>query len=196
MNTTDRGPPTNRKKLLLPTTMSKAGWAIVEARDDVEGVPFAPTVPKAELHRLLEDIAGVALGVQPFSDPGARRRTRARSRLAHRRRLRRGRRPGADRAKNPVDDRRHCQFGQRRRSRVVSDHVVGPPWCGDGPAGQGRPLAGPLQGDAGRSLRQDRVDHRLRQDRHARGQALCRDGDECAGLRPVHLFRDDPRHGL
>src|ERR1700732_1451641 len=60
---------TNRKKLLLPTTMSKAGWAIVEARDDVEGVSFAPTVPKTELHRLLEDVAGVALGVQPFRDP-------------------------------------------------------------------------------------------------------------------------------
>src|SRR3981081_4418939 len=60
---------TNRKKLLLPTTMSKAGWALAEARDDVEGVSFAPTVPKAELHRLLEDVAGVALGVQPFSDP-------------------------------------------------------------------------------------------------------------------------------
>src|SRR5437660_6264358 len=61
--------PTNRKKLLLPTTMAKAGWAIVEARDDVEGVSFVPTVPKAELHRLLEDVAGVVLGVQPFSDP-------------------------------------------------------------------------------------------------------------------------------
>jgi D-3-phosphoglycerate dehydrogenase len=59
----------NRKKLLLPTTMSRAGWAIVEARDDVEGVPYQYTVPKAELHQLLEDISGVALGVQPFSDP-------------------------------------------------------------------------------------------------------------------------------
>ena len=60
---------TNRKKLLLPTTMSKAGWALVEARDDVEGVSFVPTVSKAELHGLLEDVSGVALGVQPFSDP-------------------------------------------------------------------------------------------------------------------------------
>src|SRR5580704_5317400 len=60
---------TNRKKLLLPTTMSKAGWALVEARDDVEGVSFVPTVSKTELHELLKDIAGVALGVQPFSDP-------------------------------------------------------------------------------------------------------------------------------
>jgi D-3-phosphoglycerate dehydrogenase len=71
VNTTDRGTTsgTNRKKLLLPTTMSRAGWAIVEAREDVEGVPYQYTVSKAELHRLLEDVAGVALGVQPFSDP-------------------------------------------------------------------------------------------------------------------------------
>ncbi len=61
--------PTNIKKLLLPTTMAKAGWAIVERREDVEGVPYDVTGPKAELHRLLEDAAGVALSVQPFSDP-------------------------------------------------------------------------------------------------------------------------------
>ena len=59
----------NRKKLLLPTTMSKAGWALVEAREDLEGVPFAPAVSKEELRELLADISGVALGVQPFSDP-------------------------------------------------------------------------------------------------------------------------------
>jgi len=59
----------NIKKLLLPTTLSKAGWAIIEAREDVEGVPYDVTGPKAELHRLLEDAAGVALSVQPFSDP-------------------------------------------------------------------------------------------------------------------------------
>ena len=61
--------PTNIKKLLLPTTLAKAGWAIVEAREDVEGVPYDVTGPKPELHRLLEDAAGVALSVQPFSDP-------------------------------------------------------------------------------------------------------------------------------
>ena len=32
--------PTNIKKLLLPVTLAKAGWAIVEARDDVQGVPY------------------------------------------------------------------------------------------------------------------------------------------------------------
>ncbi len=34
---------TNVKKLLLPITLAKAGWAIVEARDDVEGVPYDVT---------------------------------------------------------------------------------------------------------------------------------------------------------
>jgi D-3-phosphoglycerate dehydrogenase len=68
VNTTDRATPaaTNRKKLLLPTTLAKAGWAIVEAREDVEGVPYQTAAPSAVLHRLLEDVAGVALSVTPF----------------------------------------------------------------------------------------------------------------------------------
>ena len=61
--------PTNRKKIMVPTTMSKSGWAIIEARDDVEGVEFQPTIPNAEFHKLLEDASGICLGVQPFSDP-------------------------------------------------------------------------------------------------------------------------------
>ena len=59
----------NRKKIMVPTTMSKAGWALIEARDDVEGVEFVPTIPKAEFHRALEEASGICLGVQPFSDP-------------------------------------------------------------------------------------------------------------------------------
>jgi D-3-phosphoglycerate dehydrogenase len=61
--------PTNRKKIMVPTTMSKSGWAIIEARDDVEGVEFVPTIPKAEFHKVLEEASGICLGVQPFSDP-------------------------------------------------------------------------------------------------------------------------------
>src|SRR6201993_5470072 len=60
---------TNRKKIMVPTTMSKSGWAIIEARDDVEGVEFVPTIPKAEFHKVLEEASGICLGVQPFSDP-------------------------------------------------------------------------------------------------------------------------------
>ncbi len=59
----------NRKKIMVPTTMSRAGWAVIEARDDVEGVAFAPNLPKAEFHQVLEEASGVCLGVQPFSDP-------------------------------------------------------------------------------------------------------------------------------
>src|SRR3954465_6342024 len=60
----------NRKKIMVPTTMSKSGWALIEARDDVEGVEFVPTIPKAEFHKVLEDASGICLGVPPFGDPG------------------------------------------------------------------------------------------------------------------------------
>jgi D-3-phosphoglycerate dehydrogenase len=59
----------NRKKIMAPVTMSKAGWALIESRDDLEGVEFQPGIPKAEFHKLLEDVSGICLGVQPFSDP-------------------------------------------------------------------------------------------------------------------------------
>jgi D-3-phosphoglycerate dehydrogenase len=49
--------------------MSKAGWALIEARDDVEGVEFVPTIGNDEFHRILEDVAGICLGVRRFSDP-------------------------------------------------------------------------------------------------------------------------------
>jgi D-3-phosphoglycerate dehydrogenase len=61
--------PTNRKKIMVPTTMSKSGWRVIESRDDVEGVEFVPTIPKAEFHKILEEASGICLGVQPFSDP-------------------------------------------------------------------------------------------------------------------------------
>jgi D-3-phosphoglycerate dehydrogenase len=59
----------NRKKIMVPTTMSKSGWALIEAREDVEGIEFVPTIPRAEFHKILEDASGICLGVQPFSDP-------------------------------------------------------------------------------------------------------------------------------
>jgi D-3-phosphoglycerate dehydrogenase / 2-oxoglutarate reductase len=60
---------TNRKKIMVPTTMSRSGWAVIEARDDVEGVAFQPNLPKAEFHKVLEEASGICLGVTPFSDP-------------------------------------------------------------------------------------------------------------------------------
>ena len=60
---------TNRKKIMVPATLSKAGRALIAARDDVEGVEFVPTIPKADFHKILEEASGICLGVQPFSDP-------------------------------------------------------------------------------------------------------------------------------
>jgi len=59
----------NRKKIMVPTTMAKSGWRLIEARDDVEGVEFVPTIPKPEFHQVLAEASGICLGVQPFSDP-------------------------------------------------------------------------------------------------------------------------------
>ena len=60
---------TNRKKIMVPTTMSKSGWRVIEAREDVEGVEFVPTIPQAEFHKMLEEASGICLGVRRFSDP-------------------------------------------------------------------------------------------------------------------------------
>jgi D-3-phosphoglycerate dehydrogenase len=59
---------TNRKKILLPQRMARAGWAVAEARDDVEAVAYLPTIPTAELHALLEDASAIALGLTPFGE--------------------------------------------------------------------------------------------------------------------------------
>jgi D-3-phosphoglycerate dehydrogenase len=59
----------NRKKIMFPVTMSKAGRALIDARDDVEGVEFVPTIPVAEFHEMLKDASGICLGIQRFSDP-------------------------------------------------------------------------------------------------------------------------------
>jgi D-3-phosphoglycerate dehydrogenase len=58
----------NIKKLLLPTAMARAGWALVERREDVTGVPYRVGMPAREFHELLADAAGVALSVTPFGE--------------------------------------------------------------------------------------------------------------------------------
>ena len=36
--------PTNRKRLVVPTLMGAGGFEVLKTRDDVEVVPFAPTI--------------------------------------------------------------------------------------------------------------------------------------------------------
>ena len=64
----------NRKKIMVPTTMSKAGWAIIEARDDVEGVQFAPTIPNAEFHQSASKTSAARLGPGRSASPSSPRR--------------------------------------------------------------------------------------------------------------------------
>jgi D-3-phosphoglycerate dehydrogenase len=59
----------NRKKLLIPDTMVKAGWEVLRQRDDIEAVKYAPSMPTPAFHALLEDAAGVALSLTPFRGP-------------------------------------------------------------------------------------------------------------------------------
>jgi D-3-phosphoglycerate dehydrogenase len=60
--------PTNKKTLLLPSTMTKPGWDVVASRDDVVGVRYSPGLPTAEFHALLADADGVGLSVTPFGE--------------------------------------------------------------------------------------------------------------------------------
>ena len=54
-------------KLLLPSTMARAGWEVAEARSDVEAIAFEGNIPAAKFHALLGDVNGVALGMTPFA---------------------------------------------------------------------------------------------------------------------------------
>ena len=57
----------DKMKLLLPSTMARAGWEVAEARSDVEAIAFEANMPAAEFHALLGDVHGVALGMTPFA---------------------------------------------------------------------------------------------------------------------------------
>jgi len=56
----------NRKKILLPTEMARAGWAVLDGRDDIEAVTFAPDLDTAGFHGELATASGVALWGRPF----------------------------------------------------------------------------------------------------------------------------------
>src|SRR5258708_2509013 len=58
---------TNKKKLLVADTMVQAGWDFIAKRDDVDAKPYAISTPTAELHALLREVDGAALGgATPF----------------------------------------------------------------------------------------------------------------------------------
>lgn len=59
---------TTKNKLLIPSTMARAGWNVLAARNDIETIPFAMNIPTAEFHALLAQADGVALSLTPFGE--------------------------------------------------------------------------------------------------------------------------------
>lgn len=57
-----------RKKLLLPASMSKAGWDVLARREDVDAVPFDMSIQVRDFHALLADADGVGLSLTRFGD--------------------------------------------------------------------------------------------------------------------------------
>lgn len=58
--------PSNRKTVLVPNTMGKAGIDVLSRRDDIEVRPYPPAIKQPDLLELLGDAAGIALSVTPF----------------------------------------------------------------------------------------------------------------------------------
>ncbi len=56
----------NRKKVLLPENMARAGSDLIRARDDVEGIAYPPSLSMPEFHRFLADAHGVILSYTPY----------------------------------------------------------------------------------------------------------------------------------
>ena len=59
----------NKKKVMLPHTMAKAGWNVLIGRDDIEAVGYDPYLTMAELQAALKDTDGIALSLTPLKAP-------------------------------------------------------------------------------------------------------------------------------
>ena len=59
----------NKKKVLLPHSMAKAGWAVLEGRDDIEAVGYDPYITMPDLQAALKDTDGIALSLTPLKAP-------------------------------------------------------------------------------------------------------------------------------
>lgn len=57
----------NRRKMLLPTEMARAGWDVLADRPDIEPIAFAPTMSAADFQAELATASAVALWGRPFT---------------------------------------------------------------------------------------------------------------------------------
>jgi D-3-phosphoglycerate dehydrogenase len=59
----------NKKKVMLPHTMAKAGWDVLIGRDDIEAVGYDPYITMPDLQVALGDTDGIALSLTPLKGP-------------------------------------------------------------------------------------------------------------------------------
>ena len=59
----------NKKKVMLPQTMAKAGWDVLIGRDDIEAIGYDPYISMPELQAALKDTDGIALSLTPLKGP-------------------------------------------------------------------------------------------------------------------------------
>jgi len=59
----------NKKKVMLPHTMAKAGWDVLIGRDDIEAVAYEPYITMPDLQAALRDTDGIALSLTPLKAP-------------------------------------------------------------------------------------------------------------------------------
>ncbi len=60
--------PSNRKAVMVPQTMGKAGLAVLTRREDIEVRPYPTSIRQADLLGMLGEVAGIALSVTPFGE--------------------------------------------------------------------------------------------------------------------------------
>ncbi len=58
--------PSNRKTVMVPQTMGKAGVDVLSRRDDIAVRSYPSSIKQADLLGLLSDAAGIALSVTPY----------------------------------------------------------------------------------------------------------------------------------
>src|SRR2546430_2061216 len=59
----------NKKKVMLPHTMAKAGWDVLNGRDDIDAVGYDPYITMPDLQVALKDTDGIALSLTPLKAP-------------------------------------------------------------------------------------------------------------------------------
>ena len=62
---------TNRKRILVPNVMGAGGRKVLDARDDVEVMPFPTTISSGDFHALLQagsEVNAAILGLTRFGE--------------------------------------------------------------------------------------------------------------------------------